>query len=83
MQGYWDASDLTNLVRILIHNRDVLDGMETGLARLTAPAQKILHWLHRNTRAGARRNIAAHYDLGNDFFGLILDETMMYSCAVF
>jgi len=83
MQGYWGASDLTNLVRILIHNRDVLDGMETGLARLTAPVQKILHWLSRNTRAGARRNIAAHYDLGNDFFRLFLDETMMYSCAMF
>ena len=83
IQGYWGASDLTNLVRILIHNRDVLDGMETGLARLTAPVQKILHWLSRNTRAGARRNIAAHYDLGNDFFRLFLDETMMYSCAMF
>jgi len=41
------------------------------------------HWLHRNTRAGSRRNISAHYDLGNDFFRLMLDETMMYSCAVF
>jgi len=83
MAGYWSADDLTALVRILLANREVLDGMETGLARLTAPLQKALHWLNRNTRAGARRNIAAHYDLGNDFFALFLDPTMMYSCAIF
>ncbi len=83
MQGYWRTDDLTALVRILLCNRAVLDGMETGLARLTAPLQKALHWLHRNTRAGSRRNIAAHYDLGNEFFKLFLDPTMMYSSAVF
>jgi len=83
MEGYWSADDLTALVRILLANREVLDGMETGLARLSAPLQKGLHWLNRNTRAGARRNIAAHYDLGNDFFALFLDPTMMYSCAIF
>ncbi|UCH53245.1 MAG: class I SAM-dependent methyltransferase [Pseudomonadota bacterium] len=83
MQAFWRANDLTALVRILLNNREVLDGMETGLARLTAPMQKALHWLNRNTRAGARRNIAAHYDLGNDFFELFLDPTMMYSSAIF
>jgi cyclopropane-fatty-acyl-phospholipid synthase len=83
MQGYWSVNDLTALVRILLQNRAVLDGMETGLARLTGPVQKALHWLNRNTRAGSRRNIAAHYDLGNDFFRLFLDPTMMYSSAIF
>jgi len=83
MQGYWNTNDLTGLVRLLVQNREVLDGMETGLARLTAPAQKLLHWLNRNTAQGSRRNIAAHYDLGNDFFKLFLDETMMYSSAIF
>jgi cyclopropane-fatty-acyl-phospholipid synthase len=83
MAGYWSADDLTALVRILLQNREVLDGMETGLARLTEPLQKALHWLNRNTRTGSRRNIAAHYDLGNDFFALFLDRTMMYSCAIF
>ena len=83
MQGYWSVNDLTALVRILLQNREVLDGMETGLARLTAPLQKALHWLNRNTRDGSRRNIAAHYDLGNDFFALFLDPTMMYSSAIF
>jgi cyclopropane-fatty-acyl-phospholipid synthase len=83
MQGYWDTDGLTDLVRILLHNREVLDGMETGLARLTVPLQKALHWFNRNTRTGSRRNIAAHYDLGNDFFRLFLDPTLMYSCAIF
>jgi cyclopropane-fatty-acyl-phospholipid synthase len=83
MQGYWSVNDLTALVRILLQNRAVLDGMETGLARLTVPLQKALHWLNRNTRDGSRRNIAAHYDLGNDFFALFLDPTMMYSSAIF
>jgi cyclopropane-fatty-acyl-phospholipid synthase len=83
MQGYWSVNDLTDLVRILLQNRAVLDGMETGLARLTVPLQKALHWINRNTRDGSRRNIAAHYDLGNEFFALFLDPTMMYSSAMF
>lgn len=83
MQGWWSVDDLTALVRILLCNRGVLDGMEGGLARLTAPLQKALHWVNRNTRSGSRRNIAAHYDLGNDFFRLFLDPSMMYSCAIF
>jgi len=83
MQGYWSVDDLTALTRILLSNRDVLDGMEGGAARVTAPLQKALHWAARNTRAGSTRNIAAHYDLGNEFFRLFLDPTMMYSCAVF
>lgn len=83
VQGYWEASDLTALVRVLLENREVLYGMDTGLARFAVPVRKLIHWLNRNTRRGSRRNIAAHYDLGNDFFALFLDETMMYSCAVF
>lgn len=83
MQGYWSTDDLTTLVRILLQNRTVVDGMETGLARLTDPLQKTLHWLNRNTRTGSRRNIASHYDLGNEFFQLFLDPTMMYSSAIF
>jgi cyclopropane-fatty-acyl-phospholipid synthase len=83
MSGWWFANDLTAVVRILIQNREVLDGMETGLARLAAPARKLFHWMNRNSRTGSRRNIAAHYDLGNEFFRLMLDETLMYSSAVF
>lgn len=83
MQGYWSVDDLTALMRILLQNRDVLDGLERGLARLVAPLQRALHWTSRNTRGGSRRNIEAHYDLGNEFFQLFLDPTMMYSSAVF
>ncbi len=81
IQNCWEASDLVALVRILLRNRDVLDNMEGGAAILTRPLQKAFHWLHRNTRSGSRRNIAAHYDLGNDFYALWLDPEMMYSCA--
>jgi len=83
MQGSWRCEDLVSLVRILVRNRHVLDDMEKGSARLTRPLQKVFHWFNRNTREGARRNISAHYDLGNDFFSLWLDESMMYSSAMF
>jgi cyclopropane-fatty-acyl-phospholipid synthase len=83
MLGYWSTDDLTRVVRILARNMQVVDDMDGGLARLTAPLQKIFHWLHRNTRQGSQRNIAAHYDLGNDLFRLMLDDTMMYSSGIF
>ena len=83
MHGYWKCDDLVSLVRILLQNRAVLDGMETGAARFTEPLQKFFHWINRNSHEGARRNISAHYDLGNEFFALWLDETMMYSSAIF
>ncbi len=81
--GFWRTNDLTALVRLMARNMDVVDDMEGGLAGLTRPARAVLHWFNRNTRTGSRRNIAAHYDLGNDFFELFLDESMMYSSAVF
>jgi cyclopropane-fatty-acyl-phospholipid synthase len=81
--GDWTTDDLTALVRVMVRNSDVLDGMEKGFARLMAPLRRGLHWLNRNTRAGSRRNIVSHYDLGNDFFALFLDESMTYSAAVF
>lgn len=83
MDGLWRCDDLVALVRLLVLNRDRLDAMETGLARLGGLALRGWHALRRNTRAGSRKNIAAHYDLGNDLFRLFLDESMMYSSAVF
>ncbi len=82
-RGRWTADDLTVLVRLCVLNRELIDGLEEGLAWLSQPLLRTLHWCHRNTRAGSRRNIAAHYDLGNEFFRLMLDDTMMYSCAYF
>ncbi len=82
-RGDWQCDDLTALVRIFVLNRRLVDGMERGIARLSAPLFKIAHQLRRNTRAGSRQNIAAHYDLSNEFFAQMLDRTMMYSCAYF
>ncbi|MHA6494059.1 class I SAM-dependent methyltransferase [Pseudomonas borbori] len=83
IHGYWSSPDLTAVVRVFVSNLDVLDAMERGLAQLGRPLIRGLHWLNRNTRQGSRRNIAAHYDLGNDLFQQFLDPTMMYSAAMF
>jgi len=83
MDGYWDCDDLVGLMRLLVRNRDLLDGMETGVARLGGLAMRGWNALRRNTRDGSRRNIAAHYDLGNDFFSLFLSPDLMYSSALF
>ncbi len=83
IQSQWDCDNLTGLIRIMVRNREVMNGLEGGLALFSAPLRALLHWLNRNTKDGSRRNIAAHYDLGNDFFRLILDDTMAYSCAVY
>jgi cyclopropane-fatty-acyl-phospholipid synthase len=83
MMGHWSADDLVAALRVVAANRQVLEGFDTGLAALSAPFRKLLHRAARNTRGGSRRNIAAHYDLGNEFFALFLDPTMMYSSGVF
>jgi len=83
IRGYWDCDDLTSLVRIFCRNAAVSTNLERGPARLLSPLHRIGHLLRRNTTSGSRRNIEAHYDLGNDFFSLFLDETMAYSCAIF
>lgn len=81
--GHWSADSLTDLVRLLVRNRSALEGIESGLARVARPFLKAWHLARRNTPAGSRRNIAAHYDLGNDFYALWLDPTMTYSCGLF
>lgn len=81
--GQWRCDDLVGLVRLLVRNRALLDGMETGMARLGGWTLRSWHALRRNTREGSRRNIAAHYDLGNDFFALFLSPDLMYSSAMF
>ncbi len=83
MAGHFECSNLTAAVQLLLRNRHVLDGMDSSATRITAPLHKVFHWLHRNTRGGSKGNIAAHYDLGNQLFELFLDETMMYSSAIF
>jgi cyclopropane-fatty-acyl-phospholipid synthase len=83
IHGHWRASNLTDLVRLMVRNREVMNAMEGGFAFATAPLRRVLHWANRNSRDGSRKNIAAHYDLGNELFRLMLDETMAYSCAIY
>lgn len=83
MLGYWTTDNLTGLIRLMVLNQNVMDTLEGGMAWLAKPFLKMLHWMNRNTADGSRRNIAAHYDLGNDMFQLFLDPTMMYSSAIF
>jgi cyclopropane-fatty-acyl-phospholipid synthase len=83
MLGYWQADNLTNVIRMMCSNQSVMDALEGGYQWLSKPFLKALHWLNRNTTDGSRKNIAAHYDLGNDFFKLWLDPSMMYSAAIF
>ena len=81
--GLWSSPDLAGLLRLAARNRELL-ALSAGWYRIPAQIVRTLgHRLRRNTRAGARRNIAAHYDLGNDFYRLWLDETLTYSSAVF
>jgi len=82
-RGLWSCDNLTTLVRIFVLNRTLLDGIDSGFPVVSQPLRRAIHWLNRNTKAGSKKNIAAHYDLGNEFFRLMLDETMMYSCAYF
>ena len=83
MDGAWTSDDLVAVVRIFVANRDAMQAVEGGLASIARPFLKLFHGRRDNTRDGSRKNIAAHYDLGNEFFRLFLDETLMYSCAVF
>ncbi len=83
MDGEWDCDDLPALLRIMLRNRSALEGLE-GLASLPATlAGTLRHRLRRNSSRGSRRNIRAHYDLGNEFFRVFLDRNMSYSCAVY
>jgi cyclopropane-fatty-acyl-phospholipid synthase len=81
-RGWWHSDDLVGLVRLLVRNRALLDGMETGSARFGGWLLRVAHALQANTRHGSRRNVAAHYDLGNEFFALFLSGDLMYSSAL-
>ena len=82
--GDWDTPDLTHLVRFMVRNQKALEGLDGALTRsLKQVFEKLRHRFNANSLTGSRRNIAAHYDLSNDFFRLWLDSRMMYSSAVF
>lgn len=83
MQGSWDTPDLLKVIRIFVRNMPLLEQMDASASLAGRMGAKLFHWLRRNTLGGSRRNIAAHYDLSNDFFGLILDKSMAYSAGIF
>lgn len=83
MQRHWDTPDLVAVVRVMSANIGTTNGLDSAWTNLRSLALRGYHWLRANTVQGSRKNIAAHYDLGNDFFPLFLDDTMMYSSAIF
>lgn len=83
MLGEWDSPDITALISLLIANRHKLENGDLRMARVGRLINRARYLLQPNTLSGSRKNIAAHYDLSNDFFKLWLDPTMMYSAAVF
>ena len=83
IRGLWRCDDLTGLVRLFVANRAVMNGLDSRWALVSRPLLRLFHFLNRNSRAGSARNIAAHYDLGNELYRLMLDPTMAYSCGIF
>ena len=79
----WFTDNLTNLISILILNKEKLSGLNIGWNFVTKIFARIGHWRRRNTLSGSKRNIQEHYDLSNEMFMTFLDETMTYSCGFF
>ncbi len=83
MAGLWDSPDLTAVIRVAALNVHQLDDIRRRFAAVRGPWRGLQGALARNTPARSRRDVSAHYDIGNDLFALMLDSTMMYSCALF
>ncbi len=82
MEGWWSTPDLQALMDVIFRDNPALLDDFTGMAFVRA-FERLRHWLRGNSRAQARKNIAHHYDLGNDFYALWLDDSMTYSSALF
>ncbi len=83
MDGDWSCEEIPMLVRIILRNQNFLKEFESGLGALTGPIHRLVHRFRPNCKNGMQKNISSHYDLGNDFFSLFLDDTLMYSCGIF
>lgn len=79
----WTCADLVPLFRIFLRNMHRASALDRGPARIMKLAARVYHARRANRKSASRRNIEAHYDLGNDFFSLLLDETMAYSSGIF
>ena len=83
MSDYWSSPNLTNVIRLFAINPQLTDELESKFNILLKPFFRVIHRLNKNSQRNSKRNISAHYDLSNNFFKLFLDETMMYSSAIF
>lgn len=83
IDGDWSSPDLLQVTRVFCANLPTMEAMQARRSLLLRLGLRVAHGIRRNTRSGSERNIAAHYDLGNDFFELFLDRGMMYSAALF
>ncbi len=83
MDGDWSTPDLVSLVRFGIHNLNQIEGGNRLLSMFSRTADFLSHRRNRNTQSGSKKNIAYHYDLGNEFYRLFLDRSLAYSCAYF
>jgi cyclopropane-fatty-acyl-phospholipid synthase len=82
-QGMWGSPDLVAVIRVAARNAFVIDRVRSLTAPFWTPRQRVRALLRRGTRRQRRRDIAFHYDIGNELFERMLDPTMMYSCALF
>jgi len=83
LRGDWDCDDLTAFFRIFVRNIETTAQLDRGWSEISSWVNRIYHRWHANSKSGSRRNIHAHYDLGNDFFRLMLDDTLAYSSGIF
>lgn len=83
MLGYWSTPDLLKMIRLMVLNMQVIEKMDNRFSALSKLSSLIYWFIKNNSKEGSRKNIGAHYDLGNDFFGLFLDPQMMYSAALY
>ncbi|MBO6719691.1 MAG: class I SAM-dependent methyltransferase [Rhizobiaceae bacterium] len=83
MDGDWESPDVTRFLELFVINEDAGEAVAGGSNRLLRLIQSVRHWLNENTRGRARKNISAHYDLGNAFYREWLDPSMTYSSALY
>ncbi|SEH94048.1 cyclopropane-fatty-acyl-phospholipid synthase [Rhizobium tibeticum] len=83
MDGDWESPDIALFLELFLINGEATSKYARGTSGIMRVVERVRHWMHANTKTGSKRNISAHYDLGNDFYGQWLDPTMTYSSALY
>lgn len=83
MEGWWDSPNLTQVMRVMAENLDTLDEVDNKVSWIKKVGLQFSHWLNRNSLSQSKENIEAHYDLGNELYGLFLDKNMLYSSGIY